>query len=170
MRHVRWVPVLAVVSLIAATTAARAALWRLTCIDGNPQAVVKVPGEPRQPADWVTCDGIRDGVCTFSVERQICACPGKGCCGYDTFAVSAGRSQVVRDTPGLPTPPPALPAVSGAAAPARRDGVSGRTDALRRRPPPGHVAARSERSVISVISAGAKTRIAGPQKPVPRLT
>ena len=102
MRHVRWVPVLAVVSLIVATTAARATLWRLTCIDGNPQAVVKVPGEPPQPADWVTCDGIRDGVCTFSVERQVCGCPGRGCCGYDTFTVSAGRSQVVRDTPGFP--------------------------------------------------------------------
>jgi len=72
------------------------ASWKLTCVDGSPQAVVKVPGQPARPVDWATCDAVGDGICNFTIDRTGCFCPAKGCCGFDEFAVPVRREHVAR--------------------------------------------------------------------------
>ena len=84
----------AVLALLTASVTHAA--WKLTCVDGSAQAVVKVPGQPAQPVDWAMCDAAVDGICNFTVERGGCLCPGKGCCGFEEFAVPVRRQRVVR--------------------------------------------------------------------------
>jgi hypothetical protein len=83
-----------VVLVLLAASAAHTAI-RVTCFDGNTQAVVKVPGRPPQRVDWVTCDAALDDICTFAVDRGGCFCMLKGCCGVDKFTVPVGRQRIV---------------------------------------------------------------------------
>ena len=94
----RWLH--AVVATVVLVSTAHAVTWKLTCNDGNAQAVVKAPGEAAQPAQWATCDSLVDGVCTFTIERSGCLCPAKGCCGTDTFEVGVHRSKHVEQAFG----------------------------------------------------------------------
>jgi hypothetical protein len=90
----RWL-VAAIVILAGSATGVSALTWKLTCNDGNAQAVVKVPGEPARPVVWATCDTLTDGVCAFTIDRNGCLCPGAGCCGSDTFEVPVHRSKLI---------------------------------------------------------------------------
>lgn len=96
MYSLKHAPIVAAVLVLTATTAAHAVVWKLICNDGNPQAVVKAPGKPRQPISWATCDATVDGVCEFTVENTGCGCALKGCCGSNTFMVPVGRSRLVQ--------------------------------------------------------------------------
>ncbi len=87
--------VAAIVILASSATGVSALTWKLTCNDGNAQAVVKAPGEAAHLVDWASCDTVLDGVCTFTVERTGCGCAPKGCCGSDSFDVPVHRSKLV---------------------------------------------------------------------------
>src|SRR5262249_928900 len=83
----------ALVTLLTFRTAHAVAVAK--CFDGNAQAVVRVPGQASQPVDWITCDRLVDGACSFTVERDGCGCAPKGCCGFDEFTVPVGRRRTV---------------------------------------------------------------------------
>src|SRR5712691_8884991 len=83
----------AVFVLLTASTAHPAI--KVTCVDGNAQAVLKAPGQPPEPVDWVTCDTVVDGTCNFTIERGGCGCAPKGCCGFVEAAVPVRRQGIV---------------------------------------------------------------------------
>src|SRR2546428_538368 len=93
MRRIKRVAV-AFAALLVSAQAAGAVLI-VTCRDGNPQAVVKAPGQPLQPVDWVTCDEVVDRTCNFAIERGGCGCVLKGCCGYIKVAVPVRHQRSV---------------------------------------------------------------------------
>jgi len=119
MRRIMWVALATLVAVLILPSVGHAAI-RVTCFDGNAQAVVKVPGHPPGPSNgFVTCDTTVDGTCTFLVERGGCLCAPKGCCGFDEFTVPVRRQRAVRrklSRPKLilrcrpcPVPPPFPP-------------------------------------------------------------